>query len=139
MNLDRNESSPMSNPYDPSSATEPIASSGERLPSTSKRLDAIAMAVTVLAFIGFAALAAFMIRQALRLGAESASLPPRLQADYLATARSSWVAAATALVGIAANGIAFAMIRKGRTRWGLVIVGLSIVLLAGMAVLFKPA
>jgi hypothetical protein len=128
----------MSNPYDPSSTTEPIAPSGERLPFTSKRLDAIAMAVTVLAFIGFAALAVFMIRQALRLVAESVSLPVRLQADYLATASSSWVVAVTALVGIAANGIAFAMIRIGRTRWGLVIFGLSILLLVGVAILFKP-
>ncbi len=56
------------------------------------------LAILVLSIISIA-----LIMQAMRLDAEGASLPPRLQADFAATSRSSWIGGIAALVGMVMN------------------------------------
>jgi len=127
----------MPHPYVPPATGVPGENSASSIKKWTGRqlLTAIAsgMAVGLLAIVSFV-----LITQALRLNSESATLPARLQADYAATANSSWVGGTVAFVGMLLNVAGLFLVLKNKL---VVPIAMIAILVAGMiviAILFKP-
>ncbi|MFY7875955.1 MAG: hypothetical protein ACOVQM_10955 [Pirellula sp.] len=127
----------MTNPYVPPVTGAPEANSSSSIKKWTGRqlLTAIAsgMAVGLLAIVSFV-----LIMQALRLNSESATLPVRLQADYAATANSSWVGGTVAFVGMLLNVAGLFLVLKNKLALPIAMIAISVAGMVVIAILFKP-
>jgi uncharacterized membrane protein len=127
----------MTNPYVPPVTGAPGANSSSSIKKWTGRqlLTAIAsgMAVGLLAIVSFV-----LITQALRLNSESATLPARLQADYAATANSSWVGGTVAFVGMLLNVSGLVLALKNKLALPIAMIAISVAGMVVIAILFKP-
>ena len=127
----------MTNPYVPPATGVPGANSTSSIKKWTGRqlLTAIAsgMAVGLLAIVSFV-----LITQALRLNSESATLPTRLQADYAATANSSWVGGTVAFVGMLLNVAGLFLVLKNKLVVPIAMIAISVAWMIVIAILFKP-
>ena len=127
----------MTNPYVPPATGVPGANSTSSIKKWTGRqlLTAIAsgMAVGLFAIVSFV-----LITQALRLNSESATLPARLQADYAATANSSWVGGTVAFVGMLLNVAGLFLVLKNKLVVPIAMIAISVAGMIVIAILFKP-
>lgn len=65
-------------------------------------------------------------------------LPPRAQPGHAAIARSSAVTGGIAAVGVLLNIAALYFLRRGTTKFPLLLLGASLVVLIAAAIFFKP-
>ncbi len=108
-------------------------------PGTSSRGQWITAIAAVLVIVLLSALAVVMLLQANKLVADSASLPARFQADYAATARSSWIAGVAAAVGVVLNIVGLVFVRKKKLLVPIGFLAISVIGMIAIAMLFKPA
>jgi hypothetical protein len=127
----------MTHPYVPPATGVPGENSASSIKKWTGRqlLTAIAsgMAVGLLAIVSFV-----LITQALRLNSESATLPARLQADYAATANSSWVGGTVAFVGMLLNVAGRFLVLKNKLVVPIAMIAISVAGMIVIAILFKP-
>lgn len=137
----------MSNPYNPSAVDLSSAIStdvaGANVAGSNvaggKSVWALVTAVAiVLLFVIFLVVACILIPQALRLSAESAGLPARLQSGSAGMIRASWIGGLVAIAGAISNVVAMVLLRKGRIVFPLAVCAASVVAMVVVAILFKP-
>ena len=97
----------------------------------------IAMASGI-AIVVFSIVSLVLIKQALRFQSEGANLPARLQADYISTARASWVGGIAAIAGLLLNAVGLEFVRKNKLVVPIALLAVTVIGMIAISVLFKP-
>lgn len=126
----------MANPYE-SSNSQALEKPTFGLKSWNRRQWITAIAGVLVALV-LSLLSLVLILQALRLNAESANLPSRLQADYLLTARSSWIGGCATLLCALLTAGSLVFVTKNKLAVPMAFVAIASVGMIAIAFLFKP-